>query len=425
MHPPIHLSAFIFGSPSLDGVATRETLFFCAVTHEVQRHNVVSSRRHPNTVHHRSSLTPSSTPGLLLLWPVFSPFPHFFMGLSISNTAADSLEPQVQVLREFLSEYEHEASGGGHSTGGTLGGSRGGGGMGLGDSRGDGSDADDRGMDEDNVAGGGMGGGGGGNSGESSSRGRDWVRHELCGKLVSNLFSSKTLRERLSKKPVAGILVGLLCGPPIRWNNGGTNSAGSGSVSVHTCWDRLIPSFVHRIIHVPEIPSASVKMPAALPSLSSNGLLIRHNIHNTPVGCSLFCGSLVICSGRYTTNSVNLWGVLLNTRVYSAYGTHPPPPVPPPQSLLALFHPTTPNKKRTTPRQRRPPGPTSPAGTTTRNQASASPLPRPKSEATPTNTTQGGAASRRGSLRRRGHLCPRAAESPGRCSTAAGTRPRR
>lgn len=57
------------------------------------------------------------------------------------------------------------------------------------------------------------------------------MRHELCGKLVSNLFSSKTLRERLSKKPVAGILVGLLCGPPIRWNNGVTNSAGSSSVS--------------------------------------------------------------------------------------------------------------------------------------------------------------------------------------------------
>lgn len=140
----------------------------------------------------------------------------------------------MQVLREFLSGYEHEASGGGHGghgAGGILGGSRGGGGMGLGDSGGDGSDADDRGIDEDNVAGGGMGGGGGGASGDSSSRGRDWVRHELCGKLVSNLFSSKNLRERLSKKPVAGILVGLLCGPPIRWNNGVTNSAGSGSVS--------------------------------------------------------------------------------------------------------------------------------------------------------------------------------------------------
>lgn len=137
----------------------------------------------------------------------------------------------MQVLREFLSEYEHEASGGGHSTGGALGGSRGSGGMGLGDSGGDGSDADDRGMDEDNVASGGLGGGVGGTSGESSSRGRDWVRHELCGKLVSNLFSSKPLRERLSKKPVAGILVGLLCGPPIRWN-GVTNSAGSGSGSV-------------------------------------------------------------------------------------------------------------------------------------------------------------------------------------------------
>lgn len=147
------------------------------------------------------------------------------------TTTADSLEPQVQVLREFLSEYEHEASGGGHSTGGPLGGSRGGGGMGLGDSGGDGSDADDRGMDEDSVSGGGMGGGGGGTSGESPSRGRDWVRHELCCMLVSNLFSSKTLRERLSKKPVAGILVGLLCGPPIRWNNSVMNSAGSRSVS--------------------------------------------------------------------------------------------------------------------------------------------------------------------------------------------------
>lgn len=36
-----------------------------------------------------------------------------------------------------------------------MGGSRGGGGMSLGDSGGDGSDADDRGMDDDNVAGGG------------------------------------------------------------------------------------------------------------------------------------------------------------------------------------------------------------------------------------------------------------------------------
>lgn len=48
--------------------------------------------------------------------------------------------------------------------------------------------------------------------------GKDWVRHELCGQLVSNLFSSKTLRERLSKKPIAGILVGLLCGQPWRAN---------------------------------------------------------------------------------------------------------------------------------------------------------------------------------------------------------------
>ena len=129
-----------------------------------------------------------------------------------------------------MSEYEHEASGGGHSTGGTLGGSRGGTGgvMGLGDGGADGNDIDDRGMDEDNVAGGRLGGGGGGGGGGGA--GRDWVRHELCGKLVSNLFSSKTLRERLSKKPVAGILVGLLCGPPIRWNNGFTNSAGSTSV---------------------------------------------------------------------------------------------------------------------------------------------------------------------------------------------------
>lgn len=140
----------------------------------------------------------------------------------------------MQVLREFLSEYEHEASGGGHSTGGILGGSRGGVGM-LGDSGNDGSDADGRGMDEDGVAGGGVGGGGG-TGGDTSSRGRDWVRHELCGKLVSNLFSSKTLRERLSKKPVAGILVGLLCGPPIRCNNGVTSSADSGSVRVCMCW---------------------------------------------------------------------------------------------------------------------------------------------------------------------------------------------
>lgn len=60
--------------------------------------------------------------------------------------------------------------------------------------------------------------------------GRDWVRHELCGQLVSNLFSSKTLRERLSKKPVAGILVGLLCGQPCRGNR--TPHAGQ-SVSVY------------------------------------------------------------------------------------------------------------------------------------------------------------------------------------------------
>ncbi|CAM9498965.1 unnamed protein product, partial [Scytosiphon promiscuus] len=75
--------------------------------------------------------------------------------------------------------------------------------------------------------GGGGGGSGGGSSADKSSHGRDWVRHELCGKLVSNLFSSKTLRERLSKKPVAGILVGLLCGPPARWINSKTNSAGT------------------------------------------------------------------------------------------------------------------------------------------------------------------------------------------------------
>eukprot|EP00903_Cladosiphon_okamuranus_P019404 g17841.t1 len=153
------------------------------------------------------------------------------VNISCEPSLYEELEGQVQVLREFLSEYEHEASGGGHTTGGTLIGSRGAGGMGLGDSGGDGIDADDRGMDDDNVGGAEIGGGGGGTSGESSSRGRDWVRHELCGKLVSNLFSSKTLRERLSKKPVAGILVGLLCGPPVRLNNGTTHSAGSGSTN--------------------------------------------------------------------------------------------------------------------------------------------------------------------------------------------------
>lgn len=102
--------------------------------------------------------------------------------------------------------------------------------MGLADSDGlESADSDERGLDDDGggLGGGGAGSGGGGNS---SSRGRDWVRHELCAKLVSNLFSSKTLRERLSKKPIAGILVGLLCGPPTRWNNRTSNSGGSSSV---------------------------------------------------------------------------------------------------------------------------------------------------------------------------------------------------
>ncbi|CAN0262976.1 unnamed protein product, partial [Ectocarpus sp. 12 AP-2014] len=160
------------------------------------------------------------------------------VNISCETSLYEELEGQVQVLREFLSEYEHEASGGAHSTGGTLGGARGGsrggskggsrGGMGLADSDGlESADSDERGLDED---GGGMGGGGGGSGGgNSSSRGRDWVRHELCAKLVSNLFSSKTLRERLSKKPIAGILVGLLCGPPTRWNNRTSNSGGSNS----------------------------------------------------------------------------------------------------------------------------------------------------------------------------------------------------
>lgn len=158
---------------------------------------------------------------------------------------------QVQVLREFLSEYEHEASGGGGgvhgtNTAGGLGGSRGGSnsGMGLGDgSAPDGDDDfDERGLDEDNGGtgiGGGGGGSGGGSVADKSSHGRDWMRHELCGKLVSNLFSSKTLRERLSKKPVAGILVGLLCGPPTRWITGKTNSAGGSSSSSVSDFVRL------------------------------------------------------------------------------------------------------------------------------------------------------------------------------------------
>ncbi|CAM9232465.1 unnamed protein product, partial [Ectocarpus sp. 13 AM-2016] len=160
------------------------------------------------------------------------------VNISCETSLCEELEGQVQVLREFLSEYEHEASGGAHSTGGTLGGARGGsrggskggsrGGMSLADGDGlESADSDERGLDQD---GGGMGGGGGGSGGgSSSSRGRDWVRHELCAKLVSNLFSSKTLRERLSKKPIAGILVGLLCGPPTRWNNRTSNSGGSSS----------------------------------------------------------------------------------------------------------------------------------------------------------------------------------------------------
>lgn len=134
---------------------------------------------------------------------------------------------QVQVLREFLSEYEHEASGGGCAAssgsgggGGRTGssGSHNGGGL----SESPGGDVDDGGMTADDGVGGGVAVGGGsgvgmgGGGGDNPSRGRDWVRHELCGKLVSNLFSSKSLRERLSKKPVAGILVGLLCGPPPR-----------------------------------------------------------------------------------------------------------------------------------------------------------------------------------------------------------------
>ena len=205
----------------------------------------------PITAAPRGTLTPSSTAGdrrpVSFVSEILAFVPFLFTRVSSSKTTADAMEPQVQVLREFLSEYEHEASGGGHSTGGTLGGSRGGGGMGLGDSGGDSSETDDRGMDEDNVSSGGGGGGGGGTSGESSSRGRDWVRHELCGKLVSNLFSSKTLRERLSKKPVAGILVGLLCGPPIRWNNGVTNSAGSGAGSVSARIQGPFPCFVQRI----------------------------------------------------------------------------------------------------------------------------------------------------------------------------------
>lgn len=130
----------------------------------------------------------------------------------------------MQVLREFLSEYEHEASGGcttgGHSGHGGHGSGSGGGEMGLGD--GPNGDIGDMDIEDDDDEGGTIGGGngsGGGGGGNSSSHGRDWIRHELCGKLVSNLFSSKSLRERLSKKPVAGILVGLLCGPPPRFNN--------------------------------------------------------------------------------------------------------------------------------------------------------------------------------------------------------------
>ena len=156
----------------------------------------------------------------------------------------------MQVLREFLSEYEQEASGG-H----TAGTSRGVGALGviLGNSARiglgsglDGGDAEDAGKGDKKGAGGaagassgasggggggdagggGVGGSGGGGSGsELHFRGRDWVRHELCGMLVSNLFSSKTLRERLSKKPIAGILVGLLCGPPVRSSNRLTDSS--------------------------------------------------------------------------------------------------------------------------------------------------------------------------------------------------------
>lgn len=134
---------------------------------------------------------------------------------------------QVQVLREFLSEYEHEASGGcaaGGSRGGGSGhesvGSRGSTGCGTDRGEADGN-PDDGSMDDEDARSGAVSGrrGGSGKSNEDNpSRGRDWTRHELCGKLVSNLFSSKSLRERLSKKPVAGILVGLLCGPPARFN---------------------------------------------------------------------------------------------------------------------------------------------------------------------------------------------------------------
>lgn len=145
----------------------------------------------------------------------------------------------MQFIREFLAEYEQEASGGG-----TSGGSRGG--M---SGRGIGGDFNHGGGCEDNVGdkgmgdirgrsrgiGSGIGDGGdirGGNNGigvqNNLFSGRDLVRHELCGKLVSNLFSSKSLRERLSKKSIAGILVGLLCGPP-------TLRVTTSAQSVRTC----------------------------------------------------------------------------------------------------------------------------------------------------------------------------------------------
>ena len=160
----------------------------------------------------------------------------------ISNPLLLPPKCQVQVLREFLSEYEQEASGGcasGTSGGvGPLGVIRGNSARG---SRGNGlhGDTEDAGKGDKKGASGGIGGpgganGGGGDAGGSGtggseiySRGRDWVRHELCGMLVSNLFSSKTLREKLSKKPIGGILVGLLCGPPVRSSNNNNRLADS------------------------------------------------------------------------------------------------------------------------------------------------------------------------------------------------------
>lgn len=134
----------------------------------------------------------------------------------------------MQFIREFLAEYEQEASSGctsGGSRGGMSGRAFGSGGTGgdfnhgggCEDNKGSAGVGDTRGRGQ--GIGSGIGGGGDvkcGNIGVEDNvfGGHDWVRHELCGKLMSNLLSSKSLRERLSKKSITGILVGMLCGPP-------------------------------------------------------------------------------------------------------------------------------------------------------------------------------------------------------------------